>query len=266
MELTALIGTRRYAVNLKNPHDLSIPVSFEGSGLSAFGAPLPTRHAFAAEGFIGDVAQGGSCNCDVLQFIPHTSGTHTESIGHILSSPMPIPAMLEDSLIPATLITVTPVNQPAEHYMPALAPEDKVITRAALESVLSLKNNEFHEALIIRTLPNSIQKQTMDYSQNPPPFFSTEAMEFILSLGVRHLLVDLPSIDRLQDEGRLSNHHRFWERVREDAPAPCPKTITELIYVADRIADGQYILNLQLAPLMVDAAPSRPLLYRITPL
>jgi hypothetical protein len=39
------------------------------------------------------------------------------------------------------------------------------------------------------------------------------------------------------------------------------KTITEMIYVRDEVADGLYLLNLQIAPFVSDAAPSRPLLY-----
>ena len=44
-----------------------------------------------------------------------------------------------------------------------------------------------------------------------PSFFSIDAMEYIVSLGVEHLLVDTPSVDRLLDEGNLSAHNIFWE-------------------------------------------------------
>jgi hypothetical protein len=37
-------------------------------------------------------------------------------------------------------------------------------------------------------------------------------------------------------------------------------TITELVYVKDEIPDGRYDLNLQTAPFVNDATPSRPLL------
>ena len=35
------------------------------------------------------------------------------------------------------------------------------------------------------------------------PFFSIEAMNYIVGLGVEHLLVDTPSVDRLLDDGHL---------------------------------------------------------------
>jgi hypothetical protein len=38
-------------------------------------------------------------------------------------------------------------------------------------------------------------------------------------------------------------------------------TITELIYVPAEVNDGLYLLNLQVAPFVADAAPSRPVLY-----
>ena len=36
-------------------------------------------------------------------------------------------------------------------------------------------------------------------------------MEYIVSLGVKHLLVDIPSVDRLFDDGILSAHNIFWD-------------------------------------------------------
>jgi hypothetical protein len=45
-----------------------------------------------------------------------------------------------------------------------------------------------------------------------------------------------------------------------------PRTVTELIYAPDPIPDGHYLLNLQVAPLLADAAPSRPVLYPVRPL
>jgi arylformamidase len=79
------------------------------------------------------------------------------------------------------------------------------------------------------------------------------------------LLVDLPSIDRLFDEGKLLNHRIFWnveEGSREvNHQTRMSSTITELIYVRDEVPDGDYLLNLQIPPFESDAAPSRPLLF-----
>ena len=103
--------------------------------------------------------------------------------------------------------------------------------------------------------------------QNPSPFFSIDSMNYIVSLGVRHLLVDIPSVDRLFDDGILSAHNIFWETKRKELNdnTAC-KTITEMVFVPNEIEDGKYLLNLQIAPFAADAAPSRPIIYNINEL
>jgi hypothetical protein len=75
----------------------------------------------------------------------------------------------------------------------------------------------------------------------------------------------MPSIDRIYDEGKLSNHRIFWNvepgsfELKEDSRLN--NTITELIYVPNEVEDGEYLLNLQIAPFASDAAPSRPVIF-----
>jgi hypothetical protein len=85
------------------------------------------------------------------------------------------------------------------------------------------------------------------------------AATFLRVLGVNHLLIDTPSVDREEDGGELLAHHAFWNVPDEPRYRA---TITELIYVPDEIEDGPYILNIQMAPFENDASPSRPVLYR----
>ena len=100
--------------------------------------------------------------------------------------------------------------------------------------------------------------------QNPSCFFSIDAMRYLVDLGVEHLLVDIPSVDRLFDEGCLSAHNTFWQTEDKLFNAKSKnKTITEMIFVQDLIEDGSYLLNLQIAPFVSDAAPSRPILYKV---
>lgn len=88
-----------------------------------------------------------------------------------------------------------------------------------------------------------------------------------MARDIEHLLVDLPSIDRTHDEGRLSAHRIFWGLPAGSTrytQAQRPRaSVTELIFVPDSIADGRYLLDLQIAPFLSDAAPSRPVLYRL---
>jgi len=86
------------------------------------------------------------------------------------------------------------------------------------------------------------------------------AAKYIRECGIKHLLIDLPSVDKEKDEGKLLAHKAFWDfpkNLRRDA------TITELIYVPNKIEDGFYILNLQIASFENDASPSKPILYKI---
>ena len=103
--------------------------------------------------------------------------------------------------------------------------------------------------------------------KKPSSFFTIEAMHYIVELGIKHLLVDTPSVDRLFDDGILSAHNIFWETKEKKLNVNASKkTITEMIFVPDTIKDGKYLLNLQFAPFVADAAPSRPIVYKINEL
>jgi kynurenine formamidase len=259
MILEFKINNSSYKIDIDKPCRISIPLEFHDGQPSAFGAPKATAEAVETGKFIGDTRRGGSCNFEQYTFIPHCNGTHTECVGHISHERISINDILKDSFIPSTLITVTPENAVVsnESYKPDKQDKDMFITRKALSDALQNSKPKFLEALIIRTLPNDDSKKTRDYMKNPPPFFSLEAMEYVSGLGVRHLLVDLPSLDRTFDEGLLSAHRIFWENIHS------PKTVTEMIYVPDSIKNGLYVLNLQIADFVADASSSRPILFEI---
>jgi arylformamidase len=253
-------------INADTDHsiDISIPLNFNGPQPNAYGVEPAASKPYETGGLVGDTRRGGSCNFEQYTFIPHCNGTHTECVGHITHERIAVNECLKDVLIPAVLISVEPekASETKETYAVELADSDKLITQAALQTNrLSVTSGT---ALIIRTLPNDDRKLTRQYNDAIPPFFSTEAMEYLVSLGVKHLLVDLPSIDRLYDEGRLSNHRIFWNieegSFETNTATRLDHTITELICVPNKIQDGIYLLNLQIAPFAADAAPSRPVL------
>ena len=95
---------------------------------------------------------------------------------------------------------------------------------------------------------------------------SQDATIFIRENGIQHLLIDLPSVDKEHDEGKLLAHKAFWnvknvDNLNADARLNC--TITEMIFVDNTILDGNYFLNLQIASFENDASPSKPILYKI---
>ena len=118
---------------------------------------------------------------------------------------------------------------------------------------------------MVRTVPNATSKLAARYDGGSPPAYLTAAAgELLAALGCDHVIVDLPSLDRMADGGKLAAHRAFFglpagsRALGQARRAHC--TITELAFIADEVADGRYLLDLQLAPFARDAAPSRPLL------
>ena len=141
--------------------------------------------------------------------------------------------------------------------------EDFVITTNQIETAL---NGKTPEAIVIRTLPNAAHKKSRKYSNTNPPYLHEDAARFIRESGIRHLLIDLPSVDKEHDEGKLLAHKAFWNvtNVNElNDSARLDATITEMIFVSDEVKDGSYLLNLQIASFDNDASPSKPVLYKI---
>jgi arylformamidase len=238
-------------IDLGKPIDISIPLKFGGVQPNAYGVAPAVADACESTGIIGDTRRGGSCNFEQTTLIPHCNGTHTECVGHITKERISIRDRLQDTFVTASLITVTPEYCDGE----------LLIERRHLDGISADTS-----ALIIRTLPNDDGKLSRIYDEkNMPAYFSADAMQWIVDRGYKHLLVDLPSIDRLFDDGKLANHRTFWNvdpgSFEVNAETRMASTITELIYVPDEVADGPYWLNLQIAPFESDAAPSRPLLF-----
>lgn len=263
------IGSNHFQIETGKAYDISIPYQFDNQGVTAFGVDYPESTSVSGPVFCGDTQRGGSCNVTQLRFIPHCHGTHTECVGHVVNQPVSVSDIVQDVWIPATLISVKPVAavECSDRYASAIERDDWIITRDSLcNAITPFDDARFYRALIVRTLPNPPMKRNHAY--DTAPFFSNDALDEICKTDILHLLVDLPSVDRMQDQGKLSNHRRFWELPTEGhdlgkIPASS-KTITELIYVHNRIADGYYFLNLQIAPFVADAAPSRPLLYPVS--
>lgn len=267
------LNSRTYKIDTKNPLNIAIPLRFNDAQPNAYGVEKAVSKPCEAGALVGDTRRGGSCNFEEYKFIAHCNGTHTESVGHITHERISVDDCLKDALMTARLISVEPEKaaDARETYASDLNDDDLLLTRRAIEIALNnfksgIPDYNF-EALIVRTLPNDESKLSKTYLEEIPPFFSTEAMWWMRERGVRHLLVDTPSIDRIFDQGKLSNHRIFWN-VAQGSFETTPecftdRTITELIYAPDEVADGDYLLNLQIAAFAADASPSRPLLFRL---
>lgn len=238
-------------IETSKPLDIAIPMVASKDNVSAWYVDPPVIEPVRANGFLGSVKEGGSVNFRNIFFNPHGHGTHTECLGHITEEVYSVNDTLKQFFCKAQLVTIAP--RAIWNEVEGL--NDHIIFADQFEFC-----KEKVEALIIRTAPNVIGKQHKNYSASNPPFLSLDILPELDRMGIKHLLIDLPSVDREEDGGALAFHHGFWKVP--DNPQ-FDKTITELIYVDNAIEDGVYVLEMQMASFVNDAAPSRPVLYRI---
>ena len=260
MKTTIEIQKQTFQIDLSKPIDISIPIKNGEENPNAWWAMHPTFDPVRMGTFVGSTNEGAPVNFYNVRFNPHGNGTHTECVGHIAKEPFTINKCLQQFWFKAQLVSVFPT---------LLENGDKVIIKQSLETALE-KNNDI-KALIIRTLPNENDKLTRIYGSSNPPYLSGAAMQTIVDFGFEHLLLDLPSVDRESDEGKLNAHHIFWnypafgtEATEQDLLKVRTKnTITEMIFVPNEVKDGIYFLNIQIASFELDASPSKPVLYEI---
>lgn len=225
---------------LQDGHCLAIPLDHQAQP-NAFYAPLYEASPHTFDNWIGDTRSGAAVNFYNLRLNPHGNGTHTECVGHIARERFYVHDALADGFFLAQLVTVYPTQH---------EDGDRIIDQLEWEDGM--------EALIIRTMPNYPDKRTRQYSNSNPPYLTAPLARQMAESGIKHLLLDLPSVDREEDGGALAAHRAFWhypDHPRLDA------TITEMIYVDNTIADGLFLLQIQMPALMLDASPSRPYIY-----
>lgn len=239
---------KSYKIDLSKPLDISIPLRSSNDNVTAWYVDPPEITPVKKGNWIGEVAQGGSVNFRNIFFNPHGHGTHTECVGHITKEFVSLNQHLKQFFFPAKLITVEPEKKENG---------DLVIKKRQIEEKWA---DDFAETIIIRTLPNDNSKLSRHYSNTNPAYLDHLAAAWMCEKKINHLLLDLPSVDREEDNGKLLAHHAFWNypgATRFDC------TITEMIYVPDSIPDGNYFLNIQIASFENDASPSKPVLYKI---
>ncbi|MBI1224780.1 MAG: cyclase family protein [Bacteroidetes bacterium] len=240
-----------YSASLNHPLDISTPLRAGLENPNAYWAPPVEFIPDVIGDFVCSTAAGSPVNSMNLRINPHGNGTHTECVGHISQEKFTINNCLQRFHFLAKLATVYPTKMPDG---------DRVVLRHQLKELLLPGEAE---AFILRTLPNDDSKLTRTYSGSNPPYLHHEAVEWLVECGVQHLLLDLPSVDREEDGGKLLAHRAFWQygHLADQIRNNC--TITELIYVENEIQDGVYLLNLQIASLESDASPSKPVIYAL---
>ncbi|MCB0398537.1 MAG: cyclase family protein [Winogradskyella sp.] len=247
MIATIEYNSRKLKIDLEQPLDISISIKDGKSNVNAWYIGPPKIEPEVFDDDVISVENGASVNFNTITFNPHSHGTHTETVGHIVKEKYSINKYLKRFFFLAEVVTVAPEKRDM----------DNVISAKQLQFALG---NKKRDALVVRTIPNTNDKITKQYSNTNWTYFEEDAIRLLVKKGIKHLLVDLPSIDKEEDGGELKGHNAFWNtngKIRKDA------TITEFIYVSNKIEDGSYFLNLQIASFENDATPSKPVLYKI---
>lgn len=238
---------QEFKIDFSQPLDISLSLRGDDKNPVAWYLKSPRIEPVTEGDWIGKVSEGASTNFNNIYFNPHGHGTHTECVGHISKEFHSINDNLKTFFFKAKVVSIEPRQKG----------EDLVIEKEQVEQVLQQQETE---AFVIRTLPNSFSKRSKKYSHTNWAYLEEAAAKYIRECGIQHLLIDLPSVDKEKDEGKLLAHKAFWDYPKNTR---FNATITELIYVPQKVEDGNYFLNLQIASFENDAAPSKPVLYKI---
>ena len=277
MTRPAPVGLAAARVELGSAVSLARRLGFDGRDPRHFGAPPPRRGPLVLPGFGGQVARGASCNCDTIELVAHCHGTHTESVAHLVEEPHDVCDVAPLAPLPALLLSIAPCAAAGsgEDSDPLPRPGDRLLTRAALRAAWPASLPFAPQALVLRTLASVAAGAVADVAAAPAgedadaaaPYLSRQFAAELVERGIEHLVVELPSIDRGHDEGRLCAHRVFFglppraTRLAEARRRQC--TVTEFAAIPASLADGPCALQLALPRIAGDAVPSRPLHFRL---
>lgn len=219
------------------PVDLSVPLSFGRSTVTAFGLPKAKhREVFCVN---EEGTQG--CRCDEITFCAHTHTTHIESCSHVQSSmtSLNVGLLSFSPLLLALLIDVSQLSCLHDEIVrlrdafPDVSPEAILLRTGAIHHSPDGIQVGFHALsigdvqVIVETLPQ-----------------------------VKVLLIDSVSVDSEHDGGTLSAHRAFFSGAQI-------RFIVELCCIPPNIDTGLYALAINAASFESDAAPCRPVIYHL---
>ena len=254
MKVKTTINYEIYEADLDKPVDLSLPTRTENSFTAWYVEPA-TIAPVKAEGFIGSVREGGGVNFFDMNINPHGNTTHTECVGHISKEKEDVNSVVSKFHFKSQIITLKP-KRLTKDLSKWKRKNDLVFDKETIEKSLV----KGVEAVILRTQMDYDSLFNKQYNNTNWPYLLPDLTSFLRNSGVKHLLIDQPSIDREQDGGELLAHKAFWDYPNSK---DLERTITEFIAVPPKIKDGLFLLNLSFANFCNDASPSRPVVFKL---
>jgi hypothetical protein len=255
------LGSRHYA--LAPPRSLAPNLTFDGAAPRWFDAPAAHSWPHRVGEFSGTVLTGASCNCRNIQLLPHGNGTHSEGVGHLTYDEANVIDVLPKLPMPAVLLRLAALRAGDCHETADYAPEpnDWLVTQQICAAAWPQAPAPRPSVAVLALEPCETAV---------PPYLTRECTQWLVDRGIEHLIVELPSIDRLRDAGRLTAHRIFFGLPAYAATAPAPRhsdarrpqaTVTELAQIPRELTTRSGFVQ-WLAPAMLgDAVPTQPLWY-----
>ncbi len=189
---------------------------------NAFHLPTPRTSTLEVKNQLtGDVDRGGTCNVDVLSYVPHGL-THLETSAHVLGPKVQPPTVIDIPqeyfsglvyLIDLSRLKAGPGDQiPAAAIKPTLEKNALPITMLAIKTRASRlsQHYDFSGEKFLSLSPEAAQL-IHDYRFTaPPPSKGKNKEKKKIVSQIQGLIVDLPSLDAESDGGKLLAHRRFF--------------------------------------------------------
>ena len=111
-DLTARLDWHGQAleVDFSRGQSIAIPLDPHGPQPSFFTDQPAGARPLRSGDYVGDVSQGGSCNAEVVELVPHCHGTHTECRGHVLAERLTVQECIYPQPGLAQLISLAPAS------------------------------------------------------------------------------------------------------------------------------------------------------------
>lgn len=227
------LGDRRY--NLSNVIRVSRPIYTQDTIQTPQAFYLPTFQYKPVEigDFVGDLAQGGSCNVRTVSFTPHNL-THLEVSSHVLEGGN-------------KLTDLSPSDLQGEVYLIDLSKEDFDDVYIQPKHIQAQINQLPKDAQLVGIKTKySLMTPNFEFSGTDPLCLHPDTTSYLRQElpELRALILDLPSVDREDDGGLLAAHKNFFTLAKN--------YVVELAYF-DTLKEGYYYCVLTPYPVELDA-------------